>query len=148
MRTNKFELKSILLTLALGVGLAAPAAAAGLTYRMGKVTAMGVLTNFTTATKVVNGKTVYVEGVPLLTMNLNVNGTTHYYQFPYSGDKAKAWLDMFTEAKTVGATLTVHHSETFPSPGRYQCGNYLEEGCIEILGPIRGPLIQWVTVNL
>jgi hypothetical protein len=62
MKLSRFHMHSLFLSLALGASLAAPASAAGLTSRMGKITGTGLLTNFTNTTKIVNGKTVYVTG--------------------------------------------------------------------------------------
>jgi hypothetical protein len=146
MKLSRFRMTSLFLSLALGAVLAAPASAAGLTSRVGKITGTGLLTNFTTATKVVNGKTVYIEDVPLLTANLLVGATTHYYHVRFSGDKATGWLSMLTQAEMAGASVTIHHNDDYKSTGRYECRNYLAEGCIEIIGPIKSPLIQWLTV--
>jgi hypothetical protein len=138
------RLKFRLLFLALASCLAGQAAAAGLTSRIGEVSVFGVQTHYTNATKVVNGKTVYVEGTPMLYFALSVGNGLYYYHFPYSGDKAKAWLEVLSSAVAAGRRVAVHHSDSYLSSGRSQCANYVEEGCIELLGTVRAPLIQWL----
>lgn len=148
MKSSRSSLKTLFLALTLGACLASPAAAAGLTSRTGTVAAVGIQTHYTGTTKVVNGKTVYVEGTPMLYLALGVTNGIYYYHFPYSGDKAKAWFDLLTRASAAGKNITVHHSSTYNSTGRSQCANYVEEGCIELLaGTFKAPLIQWLIVT-
>lgn len=147
MRSIRFYLKSLFPAVALAACLASPASAEGLSSRTGTVRIAGIHTHFTSSTKVVNGKTVYVEGTPMGYVHLEDATASWYFHFPYSGDKAKGWLDIITTAAAAGKKVTLYYSSSYLSSGRMMCANYAEEGCIELLGNHKAQLVQFLMIE-
>lgn len=133
--------KTLLLASLLSACLAGEASAAGLAGRRGLISSYAIFTHFTSATKVVNGKTVFVEGTPMLYVSVLSNGVNYAFHSPFSGDKAKGWLDILNQAHAAGKEIVVHGSDSYQI-GRTACANYVEEGCIELQPTYKYPYIQ------